>query len=98
MEGLHFEKGRIILPLVGSSFEPGKMEEAIDSIKDAQLAEIVHAEACYFSADATGCVEIVKKYKMNIVFRHDLSKKRKGYNCYNCSVCRSISCILVLTI
>lgn len=62
MEGLHFEKGRIVLPLAGSSFEPGKIKEAIDSIKDAQLAEIVHAEACYFSADATGCVEIVKKY------------------------------------
>ena len=62
MEGLHFKKGRTILPLVGSSFEPGKMKEAIESIEDAQLAEIACAEACYFSADAAGCVEIVKKY------------------------------------
>lgn len=62
MEGLYFEKGRTILPLVGSSFELGKMKEAIDYIEDAQLAEIARAEACYFSADATGCVEIVKKY------------------------------------
>ena len=62
MEDLHFEKGRTILPLVGSSFELGKMKEAIDSIEDAQLAEIACAEACYFQADAIGCVEIVKKY------------------------------------
>lgn len=62
MESLHFNKGRTVMPLVGSSFEPGKMKEAIDSIEDAQLAEIARAEACYFSADATGCVEIVKKY------------------------------------
>ena len=62
MESLHFDKGRTVLPLAGSSFEPGKIKEAIDSIEDAQLAEIARAEACYFSADAAGCVEIVKKY------------------------------------
>ena len=62
MQGLHYEKGRIILPLVGSSFEPGKMEEAINSIKDTQSTEIARAEACYFSADAAGCVEIAEKY------------------------------------
>lgn len=62
MESLHFDKGRTVLPLVGISFEPGKIKESIASIEDAQLAEIARAEACYFSADATGCVEIVKKY------------------------------------
>ena len=36
--------------------------KAIDSIEDVQLAEIACAEACYFSADAKGCVGIVKKY------------------------------------
>lgn len=62
MEKLHFTKGRTLLPLVGSSFALGKMKEAIDRIEDAQLAEIARAEACYFTADAKGCVEIVKKY------------------------------------
>ena len=62
MDELHFEKGRTVLPLVGSSFELGKMDEAIASIEDAHLAEIARAEACYFSADAKGCVEIVTKY------------------------------------
>lgn len=62
MEALHFEKGRTVLPLLGSSFDPGKMKEAISAMEDTQLAEIACAEACYFSADALGCVEIVKKY------------------------------------
>lgn len=31
MEKLHFAKGRMILPLTGSSYELGKMKEAIDS-------------------------------------------------------------------
>lgn len=63
MEELHFEKGRMIFPLAGSSFEPGNVEETIESIKDTQLADIARAEACYFSADAAGCVDIVKKYR-----------------------------------
>ena len=62
MEKLHFAKGRMILPLTGSSYELGKMKEAIDLIEDTQLAEIACAEACYFTADAKGCVEHVKKY------------------------------------
>ena len=62
MEKLHFAKGRMILPLTGSSYELGKMKEAIDLIEDTQLAEIARAEACYFTADAKGCVEHVKKY------------------------------------
>lgn len=62
MEKLHFTKGRMILPLTGSSYELGKMKEAIDLIEDTQLAEIARAEACYFTADAKGCVEHVKKY------------------------------------
>ena len=62
MEKLYFAKGRMILPLTGSSYELGKMKEAIDLIEDTQLAEIACAEACYFTADAKGCVEHVKKY------------------------------------
>lgn len=34
MEKLHFAKGRMILPLTGSSYELGKMKEAIDLIED----------------------------------------------------------------
>lgn len=50
------------MPLLGSSFEPGKAEEAIQRIEDYQLAEIARAEAYYFSAHAGECVNIVKEY------------------------------------
>lgn len=53
---------RTVLPLVGSSFEPGKMEEAIRAIEDAELADIARAESYYFSARAEECVAIVKSY------------------------------------
>lgn len=53
---------RMVLPLLGTSFEPGNAEEAIQRIEDSQLAEIARAEAYYFSARAEECVKIVKKY------------------------------------
>lgn len=59
---LQYADQRIILPLVGSSFEPGKIEETIARIEDAELAEIARAEEYYFSAKAKECVDIVKKY------------------------------------
>ena len=33
---------RVILPLVGSAFQPGKAAEAIEKIEDKELAQIVH--------------------------------------------------------
>lgn len=53
---------RTVLPLVGSSFEPGEAEEAISQIKDVKLAEIARAEKYFFSAQAMECVKIVKDY------------------------------------
>lgn len=53
---------RTVLPLLGSSFEPGHAEEAIQKIEDRELAEIAQAELHYFSARAEECVEIVKRY------------------------------------
>lgn len=53
---------RTVLPLVGSSFAPGNMENAICKIEDESLAEIARAESYYFSAHAEECVEIVKSY------------------------------------
>lgn len=37
-------------------------KKSIELIEDTQLAEIARAEACYFTEDAKGCVEHVKKY------------------------------------
>ena len=62
METSEFMKKRSILPLVGSSFELGKIKETISSMEDVPLAEIAQAEAFYFSAQAEACVNLVKKY------------------------------------
>ena len=53
---------RVILPLVGSAFQPGKAAEAIEKIKDKELAQIAQGEYYFFSAQAEKCVETVKDY------------------------------------
>lgn len=53
---------RVVLPLVGSSFLPGKAKETIEEIDDQELAQIVWAEYYFFSAKAKECAEIVEKY------------------------------------
>lgn len=62
MATLEGKEKRTVLPLVGSSFEAGNMEEYIAQIQDRELAEIAQAEAFYFTAQAEKCVEIAKKY------------------------------------
>ena len=52
---------RVVLPLVGSSFLPGKAKETIEEIEDQELAQIAWAEYYFFSAKAKECVEIVEK-------------------------------------
>lgn len=54
--------GRTVLPLLGSSFEPGKAQEMIDRMQDKELAEIAQAELYFFSAHAEDCAGIVRKY------------------------------------
>ena len=53
---------RVILPLVGSAFQPGKAAEAIERIEDKELARIAQGEYYFFSAQAEKCVETVKDY------------------------------------
>ena len=53
---------RTVLPLVGTAFELGTMNEAIEQIEDKELAEIARGEMYYFSARASECVDTVKKY------------------------------------
>ena len=53
---------RVVLPLVRSSFLPGKAKETIEEIEDQELAQIAWAEYYFFSAKAKECVEIVEKY------------------------------------
>ena len=53
---------RVILPLVGSAFQPGKAAEAIERIEDKELVQIAQGEYYFFSAQAERCVETVKDY------------------------------------
>lgn len=54
-------------------------KKSIDLIEDTQLAEIARAEACYFTADAKGCVEHIKKYLAAVcICKPDTRKCRKG--------------------
>ena len=53
---------RVILPLVGSAFQPGKAAEAIEKIEDKELVQIAQGEYYFFSAQAEKCVETVKDY------------------------------------
>ena len=53
---------RVILPLVGSAFQPGKAAAAIEKIEDKELAQIAQGEYYFFSAQAERCVETIKDY------------------------------------
>lgn len=55
-------ENRTVLPLVGTSYEPGCVEMAIQKVEDFELAEIARAEKYFFSANAEECVKIVEKY------------------------------------
>lgn len=51
---------RMVLPLLGTAFEPGRLADTLNEFEDEELAEIAQAEA-YFSAQAKACVKIVEK-------------------------------------
>ena len=62
MEYLKSKEHRVILPLTGSPFALGKIQETIVGMEDKELADIAKAEQYYFSARAKECVDIVGKY------------------------------------
>lgn len=51
---------RMVLPLLGTAFEPGRLADTLNEFEDEELAEIAQAEA-YFSAQAEACVKICRK-------------------------------------
>ena len=53
---------RAVLPLTGSTFEPGNTEKVIKEMEDKESAPIALAEYYYFSANAELCAETVKPY------------------------------------
>mgnify|MGYP001064914513 FL=1 len=53
---------RVVLPLTGSTFEPGNAEKVIKEMEDKESAQIALAEYYYFSVNAELCAETVKPY------------------------------------
>ena len=56
------EELRTVMPLIGSSFEPGQAKNTVKNIKDRELADIAQAELFYFSGQAEACSQAVEAY------------------------------------
>ena len=39
---------RMVLPLLGTAFEPGRLADTLNEFEDEELAEIAQAEAYFF--------------------------------------------------
>ena len=61
-----------VLPLLNSSFEPGKALETVEQFEDKDFRNIAMAELYYFTGKAKECCEITEIWKMkkwNCAFR-----------------------------
>lgn len=62
-----------VLPLLNSSFEPGKALETVEQFEDKDFRNIAMAELYYFTGKAKECCEITdciwKMKKWNCAFR-----------------------------
>lgn len=53
----------VVLPLLNSSFEPGRAREVVEGFVDVDLRNIARAELFYFTGQAEECCEINRKHK-----------------------------------
>lgn len=49
---------RTVLPLMGSTFLPGKAEETVKQFEDPKLQEIAWGELYFFRAQAESCIQL----------------------------------------
>ena len=54
-----------VLPLLNSSFEPGKAQETVEQFEDKDFRNIAMAELYYFTGKAKECCEITELYLEN---------------------------------
>lgn len=54
-----------VLPLLNSSFEPGKALETVEQFEDKDFRNIAMAELYYFTGRAKECCEITELYLEN---------------------------------
>ncbi len=50
----------VVLPLLNSSFEPGRAREVVEGFVDVDLRNIARAELFYFTGRAEECCEITR--------------------------------------
>lgn len=63
----------MVLPLLNSSFEPGRAREVVEGFVDVDLRNIARAELFYFTGQAEECCEITRRYLSSRVIELKLS-------------------------
>lgn len=63
----------VVLPLLNSSFEPGRAREVVEGFVDVDLRNIARAELFYFTWQAEECCEITRGYLSSRVIELKLS-------------------------
>lgn len=63
----------VVLPLLNSSFEPGRAREVVEGFVDVDLRNIARAELFYFTGRAEECCEITRGYLSSRVIELRLS-------------------------
>ena len=63
----------MVLPLLNSSFEPGRAREVVEGFVDVDLRNIARAELFYFTGQAEECCEITRGYLSSRVIELKLS-------------------------
>lgn len=60
LEGVECMCDYVVLPLLNSSFEPGRAREVVEGFVDVDLRNIARAELFYFTGQAEECCEITR--------------------------------------
>lgn len=63
----------VVLPLLNSSFEPGRAREVVEGFVDVDVRNIARAELFYFTGQAEECCEITRRYLSSRVIELKLS-------------------------
>jgi DNA-binding CsgD family transcriptional regulator len=73
LEGVGCMCDYVVLPLLNSSFEPGRAREVVEGFVDVDLRNIARAELFYFTGRAEECCEITRGYLSSRVIELRLS-------------------------
>ena len=73
---------RMVLPLLGTAFEPGRLADTLNEFEDEELAEIAQAEACVKIVEK--CADSYSTGKRIAVVKRlfVLSSRRSASVCY----------------